>query len=702
MSMLFVMPLACLNMSAAASQALPFTEAPMPKPAGNDTFVKPCTEEPVSLDPAYDYEAAGMELLQNIYETLVTWDRNDSTALVPLLCTEVPTLANGRITPDGLEYTYTIKSQVKFHDNVTLTASDVEYSIERLLMMNSPYSQAWMLGEQLIPNYSQYSIPPQDLIDQSVTTSGNDVTFHLVKPYSGFNSIMTMTSASVVSKGFVMANGGVVRGEAFNPYLNNHTCGSGPFELVEWVTGSHWTLKRFDQYHGSASNLEFVIGELGKDYETRKAMVLEGRADGFEVQAGDVPYLSNLSEIDCYQIPFFSISCLGLNQEIVTGPLAIGDIPMDFFSDLNVRKAFAHSFDFEAYIREGALGAGILPNSPIPEGMFGYDPGVPSFDFNLNKSAMFLKHALDNRTTEPNDTYADNGFHIILYYSAGSRVNPVLKLLKEGLELLSGNTKLGVNGTILVDLNGLSWPDYLEARSDRWLPTCFFGWNADYPDPDDFVRPFCHQDDYFPQLVGLRNQSLTTMVEAAATVLNGAVRSQLYSEISESCYDSAYFIWTYQPVTFYAFRDWVMGYKGIPTDSGFIFKRMSFVHGLVPSEPLNLTAIAGDGQVELTWDQPVIMGNGTLTYHLFRDGSLIWSGSEEHYVDIGLINGHVYSYELSASNIAGWGSNTTEVVASPIAPSADEGDNTILYIGIGIATFAVVAGITLILMRKRK
>jgi hypothetical protein len=35
------------------------------------TFVKASTLEPSSLDPAYDYEEAGMEVLQNVYETLI-------------------------------------------------------------------------------------------------------------------------------------------------------------------------------------------------------------------------------------------------------------------------------------------------------------------------------------------------------------------------------------------------------------------------------------------------------------------------------------------------------------------------------------------------------------------------------------------------------------------------------------------------------
>jgi titin len=84
-----------------------------------------------------------------------------------------------------------------------------------------------------------------------------------------------------------------------------------------------------------------------------------------------------------------------------------------------------------------------------------------------------------------------------------------------------------------------------------------------------------------------------------------------------------------------------------------------------PSEPTGMTAIAGDERVNLTWTVPAYWGPGGITYHLFRDGGEIWSGTVTSYNDTSLINGITYAYSVSASNPLGWGPNSTAVLATP-------------------------------------
>ncbi len=90
----------------------------------------------------------------------------------------------------------------------------------------------------------------------------------------------------------------------------------------------------------------------------------------------------------------------------------------------------------------------------------------------------------------------------------------------------------------------------------------------------------------------------------------------------------------------------------------------------VPDQPTNLSALAGNASVDLSWNAPSYSGPGALTYHLFRDGILVWSGSELAYNDTGLANGQEYSYKASTSNDVGRGPNSTEVRATPFAPVA--------------------------------
>jgi hypothetical protein len=95
----------------------------------------------------------------------------------------------------------------------------------------------------------------------------------------------------------------------------------------------------------------------------------------------------------------------------------------------------------------------------------------------------------------------------------------------------------------------------------------------------------------------------------------------------------------------------------------------------IPDEPTGLHAAPGIAHIELNWTTPAYVGPGTLTYHLYRDDAMVWSGSDITFIDTGLTGGRNYSYMVSASNSAGWGPNSTLVEVAPIAqvpPSVPE------------------------------
>ena len=87
--------------------------------------------------------------------------------------------------------------------------------------------------------------------------------------------------------------------------------------------------------------------------------------------------------------------------------------------------------------------------------------------------------------------------------------------------------------------------------------------------------------------------------------------------------------------------------------------------GSVPSPPQGLNVFVGNSYVDLNWTAPDYVGHGSLAYHLFRDGSLIWSGTGQTHTDDGLVNGVIYSYTVAAENTMGWGANCAEVNAMP-------------------------------------
>lgn len=539
-----------------------------------DTFISVTIGEPDVLDPAVDYETAGGEVLQNVYETLVWYEGGSASILKPMLATEVPTVANGGISADGLTYTFNLRPGVKFHNGETMTSADVVYSIQRLLLINDPDGPAWILGQVLVENYYDYSwVPFSDSASGVWAKDASTVQFNLTMPYPAFLYCMAFTEASVVSMKYVEDNGGDVGGEQ-NDWMNTHTCGTGPYELVEWAPNQQILMKRNDNYWQTPAPLKYVIIKKANDYGTRLLMLQAGDADAAYIgrqHASDVETDTRFRIVKDY--PGFSLDFLGLNQDIVMSrnPAAgVDTITPTFFADKNVRLAFAHSFNYTEYILTQFLGAAVQPNGIIPAGMFGYNATVPVYDFNLQKAANYLNAADSGDGT----SWGDKGFKITLMYNAGNQAREAAcTILRDGLNTL---TQSGlVAGEIIVSTQALDWPTYLTTLQGRGLPAFFLGWAPDYADPDDYVNPFLHSSGTYAKRCSIINATLTSMSEEAAAELDVDVRAQMYKEISEAVYDNCYYIWTAQATNFHVERAWVQGYYYNAMYSGYYFYSFS-------------------------------------------------------------------------------------------------------------------------------
>lgn len=89
-----------------------------------------------------------------------------------------------------------------------------------------------------------------------------------------------------------------------------------------------------------------------------------------------------------------------------------------------------------------------------------------------------------------------------------------------------------------------------------------------------------------------------------------------------------------------------------------------------PSAPQNLTAIAGNQNVSLSWQQPLSDGGSPIiNYRIYRNGTLLIEvGTNTSLTDTSVINGVVYTYEVSAVNLAGEGNKSAPVTATPTTP----------------------------------
>ena len=522
-----------------------------------DTFTTVSIGDPQELDPAHAYDTASGAVIMNAYETLVWYERERTDKLKPMLATEVPTQANGGISPDGLTYTFNIRQGVKFHDGSTLTADDVVFSIKRLVVMNLADGPAWMyteiLNESGIQKIDQYTVQ-----------------FTLTESAPRFLSIMAYNAAAILSQNWVASRGcgDPIEGVPCEN-IERDVMGTGPYKFVKWVPDQYVLMEYHPDYWAgwSASDrkaqgypdgfIKTVYMKKNNDKDSRILELLAGDADFAYVPIADRDKIDGKDGIRIMEGQLtFSMGFIGFNQDIQNwGQTAPSS---DFFADINVRKAFCYSFPYQQFITDELDDHALKPKGPVPAGMLGYNENGPEYELDLEQAEYYFKEA----------GVWDTGFTLTVYYNSGNTAR------ENGLLMLE-NTIESLNAKFDLVVQGLEWPDYLDKFIQSEMPLFFLGWAPDYADPHDYVQPFLHSNGHFPYYLSYQNDELDQLIMDAARETDDATRIQLYADIIDLEHDEAIYIWTHQGITFHVERDWVDGWYSNPMYGGTYYYSLS-------------------------------------------------------------------------------------------------------------------------------
>ena len=214
-----------------------------------DTYTYLTISDSDSMDPAWAYDNSSDSIILNLYEPLFMFDRASTEKLVPLLATEVPTRANGLISPDGKTYTIPIRKGVRFHDGTAMTAEDVRYSILRFLLMDRTGGPSALLLEPLLgtgttrDEHGKLKPGLWEAANRAVAVQGDKLVLRLPRPCAPLLTILA-TWSPVVSKAWAVKNGDWDGTEATWTKLNDiakeatpffeRANGTGPFKLERW------------------------------------------------------------------------------------------------------------------------------------------------------------------------------------------------------------------------------------------------------------------------------------------------------------------------------------------------------------------------------------------------------------------------------------------------------------------------------------
>lgn len=142
-----------------------------------------------------------------------------------------------------------------------------------------------------------------------------------------------------------------------------------------------------------------------------------------------------------------------------------------------LRQAISAAIDFDEYIAIFDNGRGVVAQGPIPPGIYGYtDDKNPITQQNLQQAKQWLAEA-----GYPNGRELRTGEPLLLNYDATSTSGPDDKARFDWMR--KQFAKLGVE----LNIRSTDYNRFQEKMRTGGAQIFMWGWNADYPDPENFL-----------------------------------------------------------------------------------------------------------------------------------------------------------------------------------------------------------------------
>jgi dipeptide transport system substrate-binding protein len=413
-----------------------------------------CTESSPDGFDVVQYNAltttnASADVLMN---RLVDFDAASGTLL--------PSLAQAwEISPDGLSYNFTLRTDVSFHrtDYFTpsraLNADDVLFSFQRML---DP-AHAWhKVAASGYPHAQSMQLP--SLIKSLDKTGEHSLRFTLNHPDATFLATLSMGFASIYSAEYaaqLMAAGTPEK-------LNNQPIGSGPFIFKRFQKDASVRYTANTQYFAGKPAVDNLIFAITPDANVRLQKLRRGECHiALSPKPQDVQAISGDNNLQSVHTAAFMTAFVAINSQ--HPPL---DLPA-------VRQAINLAFDKASYLQAVFENSAEAANGPYPPNTWSYASELPGHPHDPQKARELLKAA----------GLADGFSTTIWTRPSGSVLNPNPSL---GAQLLQADLReVGIKADIRV----IEWGELIRRAKAGEHDLLFMGWAGDNGDPDNFLTP---------------------------------------------------------------------------------------------------------------------------------------------------------------------------------------------------------------------
>ncbi len=462
-----------------------------------------------TLDPAAGYDTSSWLFEQMLFSTLVRYGDAD-VKLHP------DAALSWTVSPDATVFTFHLRHDVRFTSGRAVTSADFRYAIERVL--NPKTISKGMEYFRSIRGAPEFVAGRTAHLSGLETPDAWTIIFHLVAPDPIFVDKLAMPFAAAVPHEAV---------ERWGEDFSRHPVGSGPFMLKEWIGGQRIVIVRNPNYFiPGLPKLDAVVDLLG---------VSEG-LEWLKFEAGEIDISAIPPAEFVYVMKTPALKRLTTHQVTVTTQYLGMNCQMAPFTDLRVRQALNFAIDKDKLV---ALlnGRGVVARGVMPPTLPGFDPDLKGYPYDPARARQLLAEA------------------------GKSRLGVELWLLADQTELMIGQSIQQDLALVGVDLTlkPIALAPLLEAvRQPNNVPFMVFGWEADFPDPSNFLdvlfsrRQWGANNDTF-----YYNPRVDAILKQAAPVTDLKKRYALYQEAEKIIVADAPWVFLYNPVTYVIHQPWV-------------------------------------------------------------------------------------------------------------------------------------------------
>jgi peptide/nickel transport system substrate-binding protein len=477
------------------------------------------------LDPQQTNFDSVIRVTLNICEPLV-W--------MPTATDIVPGLAESwEVSPDGTEYTFHLKKDVKFHDGTPFNAQAVQFTFDRVIAADKAEAQGGTPDPEKVIVAGQ-SHDQIGTYDHSEIIDDYTIKMVLSQPFapflSGLNGYLGIVSPTAVQK---MGNTGFDRAPV----------GTGPYIFKEWVEADHCTISRNPDYnwgssffaHQGAAYFDEIVYKIIPDNAVRTGTISSNETQ--YIDAVDPLQLQDLQD--------------NPDADVVRQPqpgsgytLLINIARKDSATaDIKVRQAMEYGLDKDGFNQSVYGGAYEPAASPLMKPTFAYDPATEKvYTFDTKKAEQLLDEA---GWVKNGDIREKDGKKLELYFPIIDRPddNAQATFIQGAYRAIGIDVKVdpqelaAARQTIRVDKN-------------YDLATMWFS----YADPDVLRTIFYSKNKDAFNRAQYDNPEVDKMLEDAAASSDPEVRKDLYSKIQMKVLNDAVVVPLVDSITYNAKR----------------------------------------------------------------------------------------------------------------------------------------------------